>query len=296
MPEWFKFVLIALQVSIVLLVLAIGIRTTWAEAIFLFQNPELLFKSLLARNVVMPLVAILLVKAFSIHSAVKLSIVLLSVTPIPPLLPRTLEKAGARASYACGLLVSHSVLAILLVPLTVEVLNLVFVAQAHFGPLAVAKTVVMFILVPLATGMVIGRFLRNKAPRIARAVGAVGNILLLLAFLPTLVLLWQTVQIVAGNGALLALALFILAGLVAGHLLGGPRAGDRTALAVATASRHPGLAIAIAIANFPGQGKLVIGVVLIYLVLNLTLPIPYIRWRRRALGVAGNGTPLPVHP
>jgi bile acid:Na+ symporter, BASS family len=46
---------------------------------------------------------------------------------------------------------------------------------------------------------------------------------------------------------------------------------DRTTLALATSARHPGLAMAIAAANFPQQKTLVAGAVVIYLILRLIL-------------------------
>jgi bile acid:Na+ symporter, BASS family len=279
MPVWFS---VAIQASIMMIVLAIGLQTTWADAVFLFRQPGLLIKSLLARNVAMPVVAILLVKAFPIHPAVKIAIVLLSVTPVPPVLPNALMKADARACYALGLLVSHSVLAVVLVPVTVELINLFFGTQVHFGPLAVSKMIGLAILVPLAAGMALGHFLRASAPKVARLISAAGTILLLSVILPVLVVAWHPLQIFIGNGALIALALFVVGGLAAGHVLGGPYQGDRTALALATASRHPGIAIAIAGANFPSQGKLVAGAVIIYLFLSQLFFIPYKRWRRRA--------------
>jgi BASS family bile acid:Na+ symporter len=67
-----------------------------------------------------------------------------------------------------------------------------------------------------------------------------------------------------------------------GHFLGGPSAQDRTVLAIATSSRHPGLALAIARANYPEQATLVAGAVVIYLVFRLVLAIPYYRWRHSA--------------
>ncbi len=292
MPLWFS---IAIQASIVLVVFAIGLETTWTNAIFLFRQPTLLVKSLIARNLAMPLVAILLAKAFPVHPAVKGAIVLLSVTPIPPALPNALLKAGARASYACGLLVSQSVLAVVLVPVTVEVMNLVFGTQAHFGPLSVAREIVLAILLPLAAGMALRHFRQASALKLARPIGMVGTILLLVAILPLLVLAWQALQVVTGNGALLAMALFVIAGLAAGHALGGPKPSDRTALALATASRHPGLAIAIAAANFPAQAKLGAGAIIIYLLLSQILFIPYKRWRRSASDDNLDEATVPAH-
>ena len=77
----------------------------------------------------------------------------------------------------------------------------------------------------------------------------------------------------------LAIVMFIVAGTAAGHFLGGPLLADRTALALATPARHPGLAVAIAQANYPEQARLVAGAVVIYLVLRVLLSFLYIRWQ-----------------
>jgi len=178
----------------------------------------------------------------------------------------------------------------------VEVMNLIFGTQVHFGPLPVAKAIVLAILLPLAAGMALHHALQGSSPRFARSIGMVGTILLLVAILPLLVVAWRALQVVIGNGALLALALFVLAGLAAGHTLGGPNQSDRTALALATASRHPGLAIAIAGANFPAQVKLVAGTVIIYLLLSQLLFIPYKRWRRSAPDDSVDAGSVAAHP
>ncbi len=51
------------------------------------------------------------------------------------------------------------------------------------------------------------------------------------------------------------------------HLLGGPDPDDRTALALATASRHPGVALLIPTGNFPNQ-KLVAPAMVLYLIVG----------------------------
>jgi len=69
-------------------------------------------------------------------------------------------------------------------------------------------------------------------------------------------------------------------GLVVGHLLGGPDPNNRTILALATATRHPGVALVIAAGNFPGQ-KLVLPALLLYLIVCSLASAPYVMWRRR---------------
>jgi BASS family bile acid:Na+ symporter len=84
-----------------------------------------------------------------------------------------------------------------------------------------------------------------------------------------------------GHGVLLVIAAIVLFGLTVGHLLGGPDAGNRGALALATSARHPGLAITLAIANFPHDKKAIVAAVLLFLLANLVLTLPYALWRQR---------------
>ena len=66
---------------------------------------------------------------------------------------------------------------------------------------------------------------------------------------------------------------------MAGHVLGGPDASDRTVLALSTASRHPGAAAAIASVNFP-QERAAIAVLLLYLIVAGAASALYLRWRK----------------
>jgi BASS family bile acid:Na+ symporter len=94
---------------------------------------------------------------------------------------------------------------------------------------------------------------------------------------------WLAMVSLVGNGTIVAIVAFSLVGLVVGHLLGGPDSDDCAVLALATASRHPGVALAIASANFPGE-KVVPAAVLLYLIVSAIVSIPYLTWRRRPHG------------
>ena len=90
---------------------------------------------------------------------------------------------------------------------------------------------------------------------------------------------WQAILSFIGNGAVLVLGALVAVGLIAGHWLGGPVREERTVLALASGSRHPGAAIAIAHANFPDDKLL--PVILLYLVVAALVSIPYVQWSRR---------------
>src|SRR5258706_12149049 len=96
-----------------LVVLSLGMSATLEAATFLFRHPRLLIRSIVARNVIIPLAAIAMVKMFAFHQAVAITIGVLAATPVPPLIPNSLLKAGARDCYVFGLLISQAVRAIL---------------------------------------------------------------------------------------------------------------------------------------------------------------------------------------
>ena len=98
MQEWFKLAVLALKVSVLIQVFAIGLGTTWYDATYLFPPFPAVDELVLARNVAIPIIAILLIKAFSFHVAVAITLGVLAVTPVPPLLPKSQLKAGARSS------------------------------------------------------------------------------------------------------------------------------------------------------------------------------------------------------
>jgi bile acid:Na+ symporter, BASS family len=279
MQQWFALGVLALKVSIPMQVFGIGLGATLQDAVYLLRRPRLLAGSILARNVAVPIIAILLIKAFSFHVAVAITLGVLAVTPVPPLLPRSQIKAGAHSGYVLGLLASQALLAIVLVPVTIEFMDWALGARARFSAVRVAALIGETILFPLAAGMLASRFL-PKLRRFAPKIAMVGTVLLIAGAIPLLFLGWKAFGELAGNGSILAIAIFVIAGVAAGHFLGGRRPADRVALAIATPARHPGLAVAIAQANYPEQSRLVAGAVVIYLILRVLLSFPYIRWQR----------------
>lgn len=271
---------LVLKISILLSVFAIGLKATLADATFLFRRPGYLGRALLAMNVLMPLVAFGLAMTFDLNPAVKIALVTLSVSPIPPILPNKALKAGGKADYTIGLLVATAVLAIVVVPITLEIFERVTGRPLNMSAGAIAEQVLITVLAPLLVGIVIRQLMPSIADRAAKPIGILGTVLLVLSFLPVLFGSARALLSLIGNGTLLSLAVFALFGLILGHLLGGPEPDNRPVLALATSSRHPAVAIGIAHANFPGQ-KLAAAAVLLYLIVSGILSAPYLSWVKR---------------
>jgi BASS family bile acid:Na+ symporter len=89
------------------------------------------------------------------------------------------------------------------------------------------------------------------------------------------------------NFTLVAIVGFVAIGLVTGHLFGGPDPDTRTALALATATRHPGVALAVLGVIEPANRD-VVPVILLYLLVGMIASAPYIAWRK-SIGSGSGG-------
>ena len=271
---------VAIAISIFLLVLGIGLNATPRDATHLLRRPGQLTRSLAALYLAMPVCAVAMALALDLRPAVKIALVAAAVSPVPPFLPRKAIKAGGARDYTIGLLVAASALAIVLVPLAMELVGRIFAKPLAMPAAAVARLATLSVLAPLALGMAVRHFAPPVAERMARPVSAVSAALLAIAMAPVVLTAWQPIVSLIGDGTVLALAAFAAAGAVVGQLLGGPRADERRVLGLACGSRHPGIALAIAHANFPDDTD-VLPALLLYLVAGALVAAPYLQWIRR---------------
>jgi bile acid:Na+ symporter, BASS family len=267
---------LVLEASIAGTVLAVGLRTRRADVTYLFRNPGRFARSFLSILVIMPLVALALAAALDLHPAVKVALLALAVSPVPPLLPGKALRKGGHRSYVVGLLFATALLSALVVPLAVHLAGLALDLPLRLRARTVAGIVLASVLAPLAAGVAIRSLWPGFAERAARPVGVAATVLLVAACQPMMPALWGAMRALIGNGTLLAIATFAVAGVVAGHLLGGPAREDRVVLALATAARHPTVAISAAAALFPGHGEVAPAVVL-YLVVSAVVSAVYLR-------------------
>jgi bile acid:Na+ symporter, BASS family len=98
--------------------------------------------------------------------------------------------------------------------------------------------------------------------------------------------MWPALVAQIGDFTLLAIVVFVVAGLAVGHWLGGPHPDDRTVLALSTATRHPGVAVAIAQVNAPDDHSIAAAVLLAFLV-GTIVSVPYVKWRARRHSLRG---------
>jgi BASS family bile acid:Na+ symporter len=177
-------------------------------------------------------------------------------------------------------LVATAVLSIIVIPITLEIFEWIIGVPLAMRARSVAVLVLTTVLAPLLVGIAVRKIAPTMAERAAKGIGMFAFVLLILSALPVLIGLAGTVFSLIGDGTVLSLLGFALVGLIGGHLLGGPEPDNRPVLALATASRHPAVALAIAHANFPQQ-TLAAAAVFLYVILSVIVSAPYLSWVKR---------------
>jgi|UPI000688205C BASS family bile acid:Na+ symporter len=281
-------ILLTMQVSVIITVFGFGLDAKVDDLLYVVRRPVRLLRALAAMFLVMPLLALGLDKLFEFRLEVEIALVALALSPVPPLLPRKHDKATGDGSSGVGLMATMALLSIVVIPLGVALTGPVFHRSFEMPPSTIARLIFMVAILPLAAGMAVGALLPGRVQQIFKPIRLVANILIVAT---ALLIVWASRKAVVaqiGDGTFYALAAFIVVGLVVGHLLGGPAPRDRAVLALSTASRHPGIALAMASANFPNVHE-VTATVLLYLLLNVVLSVPYVMWQKRRLGAVAAG-------
>jgi BASS family bile acid:Na+ symporter len=272
---------LGLLVSIWLIVFSLGARSSVGSALFLIRRPAALLRALAAMFVAVPAFAVLLAAATALAPPIKFAIVAMSVAPVAPILPYKQIKAGADEGYALGLLVAAALGSILLTPLLVDLAAHLLGAEAAVSMGAVVRPLLISIGLPLAAGMLLRAVAKPVAQAVCGLAQRVGSLVLLVIFALMVAAAWREILGLFGNFGVLAIAATIAVGLLAGHLLGGRHS---VALALAAATRHPGVALAIAEMSYPEQRKPITAALLLFLLASLLITAPYVRWARGRAG------------
>jgi BASS family bile acid:Na+ symporter len=281
---------LALQASVFLTVLTIGMGTSPADLRYLSSKPARLFRSLLVMNVLAPFVTIVVCRTFSLHPALSVGLVALAISPVSNLFAHAMLPVvrTGRAAYAYGLFFASTVLSVILTPLAVEVLSVIYAADEHVNPFTVAQVVVGTVLLPLGIGLTIGRRWPSARQWIA-AIQKVSALVLLVCAVVIIAAAWPLMGALYRVGTVTAIVLITLIALAVGHALGGPDEDDRTVLAHATVSRHPG--VAMVVTSLTDQPLAPVGVLLAVLMSAIAV-MPYTHWRKR---VRADVSSLAVH-
>jgi BASS family bile acid:Na+ symporter len=276
-----ELVALAVQISLLLIVLSIGLQARWGDLTYALKHPRQLFRAFIAVNLVVPLVAYVLCRFLPLEPMTEVGLVLMAVSPLAPFAPGKMLKAGADRAFVDGLYLTLLIAAVVIVPATIALMSAISYQTAHISILDVGLFVAKSVLVPMLVGLTVSGIWPTLAGKLAPIARITGYALLIPVALLILLKMGSGLAALIGHGGLIVITVTVLAGIAAGHWLGGSVPGHRVALSQAAATRHPGIAGLIAHKNFPGP-QVILAIVL-FLLVSIVVSAAYNKWAHAKL-------------
>jgi bile acid:Na+ symporter, BASS family len=241
---------ILLLIYIVFAMMSITLEATLRQIAAALRNRALVARALLINFVLVPLLAIVLVQVVPMAQDVKDGILLLAVVPGDFLAFNFTRKLCARIELPAAVLFLLTFVGVLLAPVSAH-----WILQSQLPvsvPYAkVIKVVLVYVALPLIAGLALNRWF----PKLATGLQKPFTVLSALAFIGFTISTGSTktaaAKTIAGGGALLGLALFILGGMILGWFLGDSDRETRGVMSLSSGLRSFAICLAIAAETFP---------------------------------------------
>jgi len=275
-----EIVKIGFPLSVIASMFAQGLGIVSTDLLVFKQRPVLMLRSLLAVLVLVPLAALGIVLLLNPERPVAIGMAILVASPAAPMMLVKVSKKGGKLAYMACLHLSLALLAILTVPITLHLFSMAFGFHAEVSAIAVSKVVGMTILVPVCLGILTRHFFARVAEMLAPPLGKVAGIVLFVLGLSVVAMAYGAL-LKMGLWSYFVMAVVIAGSIAIGHRLGPQDPEERTALAMESAARHPGLAMTIAALNFSPEKAL--PVLIPYLIVFTLVTTIYLTWRIRSV-------------
>lgn len=241
---------VILNISLLLFVissmLAMGLSLTLKQIVEPLKNARLVALALLASFVLVPILAYILNLVFSLDPGVAIGLTIISTAAGAPFLPKLSQVAKGNVAFSVGLMTLLMVVTIIYMPIVLPLL----LQGVQVDPLAIAQSLVLTMLVPLALGL----FVKSRYESVAESLGPVmsqtSTVALGLLLVAGIVLNFSAIVGFIGTGTILAILLFLVASLLIGYFLGGSDSGIRSVLGLGTAQRNLAASMIVAAQNF----------------------------------------------
>jgi len=281
-PE--QLLTVAAAATVFTIMFDVGLGIPLREFRWAWWHPGLVARGLFCVLIAVPALALIVTRVFDLMRPVEIGIVLMAISPGAPVALRRSLGAGGHHSFAPALQILVALLAVVSMPLSIALLNELYAGQASITPGHVAKQVFVAQLFPLGLGIAMRNALPSVAAWVAPRLTRIGTIMLIALVILALIDVGKAV-IDAGPRIVLAIVTVTVLALAAGHLLGGPDESTRTAVAISSAARNPGLALLVATQN--AASPEINATVLAYLIVSAFTVVPYAFWRHRTREIGG---------
>lgn len=236
-----KLLKLSLVIFMVGNLLDMGLRLKMKDAFAGLRNVRFVSLSIFWGFILCPALACLLVRIIPLDPFYGMGMVLLGMTPCAPFLPPMVEKARGDMGYAAAFMLIASVVTVAYMPFAVPILVKGLSASAW----AIAKPLLLFLLIPLGVGLLIQRATPGIAEKFHPAVKLGTTIDTILMLVLCIIIYGKAFAGTLGTHAIGTQILFFTIATIASYVLSfGLPPGQKSVISLGMATRNLGAAFA----------------------------------------------------
>jgi bile acid:Na+ symporter, BASS family len=253
----FEFLRSAVQfiapVFVISTMLNVGLTQKPADIARHLRNWPFVLKMLAANFVFAPLLMIVALYLVPFDPALKAGLLIFSLGAGAPFLIKLTQTAEHEISLGAAVMMLLMVATVAYVPVVLPLL----LSGITVDALAVARALLLQMLLPVGVGMLIAQFLPGPAQAAQPWVGRLGNVALYAVVGATLIGYFPNMLHIVGSGAILVGLAFVAAAFGLGYLAGAGQDHLQDVGGLGTAQRNTAAGIIIAVQNFADPNVLV---------------------------------------
>lgn len=273
MYEFFRsFVPILVPTFVVTTMLHVGLTQAPSDILQCLKNRSFVLKMVIANFIAAPALMYVMLRFTSFDPALDAGLLVFSLCAGAPFLIKLTQTAKHDLALGASTMLLLMVLTVLYVPLVLPRL----LEGLSVDAWAIAKSLLLQLVLPIAIGMLAARFAARIAERSQGVIAQVGNIALYAVIVATLIGYWPNTREILGHGAILAGLAFIAGSFAIGYLAGRGADHHEDIGGLGTAQRNTAAGLIIATENFEDPNVLVIiivantlGIVMLLLIARL---------------------------
>ena len=257
--------------------LAMGMSLTVAQIVAPLRNGRLVVLALIANFVLVPALAYGIAAVIPIDESLRTGLIVLAAAGGAPFLPKLVQVANGPIALGVGLMVLLMVVTIAYLPIVLPLL----LPGVEVDPGAIAQSLIVLMLVPLAIGLLIRANAAETAAEYGPVFTKASSLAIVVLMVVGLGLSARNILGLLGTGGIVALLLFVAGSFAIGFVLGGGDPGVRSVLGLGTAQRNVSAALVVAAQNF---GPDTLTFVLVGAIVMLLILMPVARRLGAAVG------------
>src|SRR5215213_1498061 len=254
MFEFFRSaVQIVAPIYVIATMLNVGLTQKLSDITEHLNNFSFVLKMLLANFVLAPLFMIVALYFAPFDPALKGGLLIFSLCAGAPFLIKLTQTAKHDVALGAAVMMLLMVVTVVYTPIVLPMI----LSGISVDGWAIARTLLLQMLLPIATGMLIVQFLTVFAKKVQPWIGWLSNITLYVLVAATLIGYFPNMISIIGTGAILVGLAFVAAAFGIGYLAGAGKDHLEDVGGLGTAQRNTAAGVIIAVQNFSNPNVLV---------------------------------------